>query len=263
MTSQTRPLALVTGASSGIGLELAKCCAERGYDLVIAADRPLADAVRVLREMGAGVEAIEADLATEAGVDRFLAAAVDMGRPIEVLCANAGHGLGKGFLDQDFDEIRHVIDTNVTGTVYLLHKVGRGMRERGDGHILIVGSIAGYMPGTFQAVYNATKAFVDSFAMALRAELDGSGVSVTCLMPGPTDTEFFARADMLDTKLARGKKDDPGYVAKVGFEAMLRGDGDIVSGWKNRLQAMLATVTPAGMLAEQHRKQAAPGSGHR
>jgi len=173
-----------------------------------------------------------------------------------------GHGLGKGFLDQDFDEVRHVIDTNITGTIYLLQKIGRDMRDRRQGRILITGSIAGFIPGTYQAVYNGTKAFIDSFSFALRAELKDSGVTVTCLMPGPTDTEFFERADMLDTKVGQGKKDDPADVARTGFDAMMRGDGDIVSGWKNKLQTAMASVTPSGVLAEMHRDLAEPGSGN-
>jgi uncharacterized protein len=251
-------LALVTGASTGIGYHLAMECARHGYDLLIAADEPeIKSAAADLRAQGVRVDSVEADLSTTEGVDKLYAAAA---RPVELLLANAGRGLGKGFLDQDFDEARFVIDTNVTGTVYLIQKVGRDMRSRGSGRILITGSIAGFMPGTYQAVYNGTKAFLDSFSFALRAELDGTGVSVTCLMPGATETEFFARADMLDTKVGTDKKDDPADVAKTGFEAMMRGDGDIVSGWKNKLQTVLATVTPAGMLAEQHRKMAEPSS---
>jgi short-subunit dehydrogenase len=168
--------------------------------------------------------------------------------------------LGRDFLDQDFGEVRHVVDTNITGTIYLIQRVGREMRERNSGRIMIVGSIAGFMPGTYQAVYNGTKAFLDSFSFALRAELDGTEVSVTCLMPGATDTEFFARADMLDTKVGTEKKDDPAEVARVGFDAMMRGDGDIVSGWHNKLQSALANIMPASMLAEQHRKMAQPGT---
>ena len=261
MAQSIRPLAIVTGASSGIGFELARCCVRDGYDLVIAADEPeIHEAAQRLRQDGAAVEPVEADLSTPEGNDRLLAAAERLGRPVEILCANAGRGLGHGFLDQDFGELRHVIDTNVTGTLYLIQKVGREMRSRGSGHILITGSIAGFIPGTFQAVYNGTKAFLDSFAFALRAELDDAGVTVTCLMPGATDTEFFARADMLDTKVGAGKKDDPADVARIGYEAMKRGDGDVVSGWKNELQTALATITPSGMLAEQHRKMAEPGS---
>ncbi len=135
------------------------------------------------------------------------------------------------------------------------------MRARGQGRILITGSIAGFMPGTYQAVYNGTKAFLDSFSFALRHELKDSGVTVTCLMPGATETEFFERADMLDTKVGQSRKDDPVDVAKTGFDAMMRGDGDVVSGWMNKLQSAIALVTPSDMLAEQHRKMAEPGSG--
>jgi uncharacterized protein len=119
------------------------------------------------------------------------------------------------------------------------------------------------MPGTYQAVYNGTKAFIDSFSFALRAELKDSGVTVSCLMPGATDTEFFARADMLDTKVGAKKKMSAVEVAKIGFEAMMRGEGDVVAGWKNKIQQALSNVTPAEVLAEQHRKLAAPGSTHK
>ena len=253
-------LAVVTGASSGIGLELARQCAGNGFDLVIAADDPaIEQAAGELRKLGAAVETVQADLATLDGVDRLYAAL--KGRAVDALLANAGHGLGHGFLDQDFAEARHVIDTNITGTLYLIHKVGRDMRSRGKGRILITGSIAGFMPGSFQAVYNGTKAFIDSFSFALRDELKDSGVTVTCLMPGPTDTEFFERAGMMDTAVGQGKKDDPAMVAKVGFDAMMDGEGDVVAGWKNKLQTTMATVTPSGVLASQHRKMAEPGSG--
>jgi len=183
------------------------------------------------------------------------------GRPIDALLANAGRCLGKAFIDQDWDAIRHVIDTNVTGTVYLAHKVANEMRRRKQGRILFTGSIAGFMPGTFQAVYNATKAFIDSFSFALRAELKDSGVTVTCLMPGATETEFFERADLMDTKVGQSKKDDPADVAKVGYDAMIAGTGDVVSGWQNKLRSAIANITPSGVLAEMHRGMAEPGSG--
>jgi short-subunit dehydrogenase len=212
-----------------------------------------------LRELGVAVQAVEADLATIEGVDELVGAV--NGRPIDALLANAGHGLGKAFLDQDWQGLRHVIDTNITGTVYLVHKVGNEMRARKSGRILFTGSIAGFMPGTYQAVYNASKAFVDSFSFALRAELKESGVTVTCLMPGATETDFFERADMMDTKIGQSKKDDPADVAKVGYDAMIAGGGDVVSGWQNKLQSAIASITPSGILAEMHRSKAEPGSG--
>jgi short-subunit dehydrogenase len=260
MSANPRTLAIVTGASSGIGYELAKLCAENGFDLLIAADQPeIQKAADQFRALGVEVQPVEADLATLEGVEKLYAAT--KGRPVELLLANAGHGLGHAFLDQDFNEARHVIDTNITGTIYLIQKVGREMRERGQGRILITGSIAGFMPGSFQAVYNGTKAFIDSFSFALRNELKDTGVTVTCLMPGATQTEFFERADMMDTKVGQQEKDDPAQVAKDGFEAMMKGEADVVSGWKNKVQTTVANVTPNTVLAEQHRKMAQPGTG--
>src|SRR5918999_4482586 len=260
MTSDTRPLAIVTGASAGIGYELAKCCAQQGFDLLVAADQPaIHDAAQDFHALGAAVEAVEADLATLDGVDRLYAAA--KGRPVEALLANAGHGLGHSFLDQNFDEVRHVIDTNITGTLYLIQQVGKDMRARNRGRILITGSVAGFMPGSFQAVYGGTKAFLNSFSFALRNELKDTHITVTCLMPGATETAFFERADMLDTKVGQEGKDDPADVAKAGFEAMMRGEGDVVTGWQNKLQTTMANVMPSDMLAERHRIIAEPGSG--
>jgi short-subunit dehydrogenase len=255
----TRPLAIVTGASSGIGFELAKLCAENGFDLIIAADEPAIDtAADALRSIGVTIEPLMVDLATQQGVEQLHA--LVGGRPVDYLLANAGHGLGRAFLDQDFEEIRHVIDTNVTGTVYLVQLITREMRARGEGKVLLTGSIAGFMPGTFSAVYNGTKAFINSFSFALRAELKGSGVTVTCLMPGATDTNFFARADELDTKVGAEEKDDPVDVARVGFDAMMAGQGDVVSGLKNKVMTSIASITPSGIAAEQHRRMAEPGS---
>lgn len=255
-----RPLAVVTGASTGIGLELAKCCAADGYDLLIAADEPLInDAAEQLKRYGGQVEALEVDLSTTEGVNQLYQKVG--GRPIAALVANAGRGLGKGFLDQDFKEARRVVDTNITGTIYLIHKVGNDMRRLGEGKILITGSIAGFMPGSFQAVYNGTKAFIDSFSEAIREELKGTGITVTCLMPGATETEFFKRADLMDTKIGQKEKDDPAEVAKVGYEAMKRGDDSVIYGLKNKAQVAMSRVMPATKMAEKHREETEPGSG--
>jgi uncharacterized protein len=257
-SDSTRPLAVVTGASTGIGFELAKQCAANGFDLILAADEPMDRAVAECRELGARVDTVTADLATLPGVD---ALADRIGpRPVDALLANAGHGLGQAFLDQDFDEVQHVIATNITGTIYLIHRVATKMRARGHGRILITGSVAGYMPGSYHAVYNGTKAFIDSFSYALRNELKDTGVTVTCLMPGATETEFFKRAGLEDTKVATDSKDDPVDVAKQGFEAMMSGDADVVTGWKNKVQTTVANVTPNELLAEQHRKMTQPGT---
>ena len=256
---QTRPLAIVTGASSGIGRELATIAAQEGFDLIVAADTPLDEAVADFEALGASVQAIQCDLATKEGIDQVVSTIGQ--RPVAALLANAGHGLGHGFLDQDFEQAMHVIETNVTGTLYLVHEIGRRMRDAGAGRMLFTGSIAGYMPGSYQAVYNATKAFVDSFALALRNELQDTGVTVTCLMPGVTDTEFFERADLMDTKVGtQDDKADPAEVARIGFDAMMKGEADVVAGMKNKLQVAMAGVTPKEVLAEQHRKMAQPGT---
>jgi short-subunit dehydrogenase len=262
MVNSTRPLAIVTGASSGIGLELAKCCAREGFDLIIAADEAkITSAADELRAISVNVEAVETDLATLEGVDKLYA--LVRGRKVDALLANAGHGLGKGFLDQDFTDVLHVVNTNVVGTLYLIHKIGQDMVRQGEGRILITGSVAGFIPGTYQAVYNGTKAFIDSFSFALRAELKGSGVSVSCLMPGATETEFFERAGLMDTKVGVSRKDDPADVAEAGFKAMMKGEGDVVTGLKNKIETSLANITPAEMLAEKHRRMAEPGSANK
>jgi short-subunit dehydrogenase len=257
-----RQLAVITGASTGIGYELARCCAAAAYDLVIAADEPqIRTAAESLAAIGVEVTAVETNLATIEGVDELCS--VFEGRRVDVLLANAGRGLGKAFLDQNFGDIRHVIDTNITGTVYLIHKVGQQMRMDGKRRILITGSIAGFMPGTYQAVYNGTKAFLDNFSFALRAELKNSGVTVTCLMPGATETEFFERADLMDTKIGQRKKMDPSEVAMQGFDAMMNGDGEGVTGWMNKMRTAISSITPSGILAEAHRSMTEPGSAHK
>lgn len=252
--------AVITGASTGIGFELASIAAEQGHDLLVIANEPLIDAAASdFRRHGVEVRSVQADLATIDGVSQLLDAAG--GRQIDVLCANAGHGLGRAFIDQRPEEWRHVIDTNVTGTVYLLQKVLQQMVACNDGKILVTGSIAGYMPGTFNAVYNATKAFIDNFTDALRNEIrDREGVSLTTLMPGPTEAEFFDRAGLMDTKVGQQEKDDPAKVARDGWDAMIKGEAHIVTGWKNKIQKTVANVTPASALAEMHRSMAEPGT---
>lgn len=254
-------LAIVTGASTGIGFELATLAAKDGYDLIVVADEPLIEAASEdLRQFGTEVRSVEVDLSTIQGVDTLLAAA--NGRAIDVLAANAGIGTGGPFLEQEVANWRHSIDTNITGTVYLLQKVLRDMVARGEGRVLVTGSIAGYIPGSFNAVYNATKAFIDNFTEALRNELeDAEGVTLTTLMPGATDTEFFARADMLDTGVGQQEKADPVKVARDGWDALMAGKGHIVSGLSNKLQVAASGVVPQSMLARMHRGMAEPGSG--
>jgi len=252
-------LAVVTGASSGIGLEIAKLAARDGYDLIVAADTPFVEARPALKEFGVEVQQVEADLATQQGVEQLLAMVA--GRPVDVLVANAGHGLGHGFLDQSPQEWQHIVSTNITGTLLLVQPIAKRMVERGRGRILITGSIAGHMAGTFQAVYNGSKAFIDSFAAALNEELRDTGVTVTCLKPAATETEFFHRAEIEDTKIGQAKKDDPADVAQAGWEAMNKGEPSVIYGLKNKLQAAGAEMMTDAMTAKMHRAQAEPGGG--
>ena len=252
-------LAVVTGASSGIGLELARLAAKDGYDLIVAADTPFVEAGPALREFGVDVEELEVDLATKQGVSQLLDRIGE--RRVDVLVANAGHGLGHGFLEQSPDEWQHIIDTNVTGTLLLIQPVVKQMVERGEGKVLITGSVAGHMSGAFQAVYNGSKAFIDSFAAALNEEIKRSGVTVTCLKPGATETAFFHRAELDDTKAGQAKKDDPADVAKTGWEAMKKGEPAVIYGIKNKLQVAAADVMTDAATAKIHRSQMEPGSG--
>ena len=253
-----RPLAIVTGASSGIGRELARLVAADGYDLLIAANEPeIEEAARDVKGAGA-VETVQCDLGTEHGVQELVDAV--RGRAVAVLMANAGTGVGGLFLDQDFTQAKDVIDVNVTGTISLIHTIARGMRDRGAGRILITGSIVDDIPGPYNLIYNASKAFIESFGYGLRNELKDTNVSVTILMPGLTDTKFFERADMEDTGVGQSSlKDDPADVARDGYEAMKNGEAAQVGGnFTNSIQSALSKVLPDTLLAEVHRHMAKP-----
>lgn len=247
---------IITGASSGIGAQLAKLASADGYELLLVADTPFVDPAAGI----AGAQTLEVDLSTIEGVDRLLGTVA--GRRIDLLCANAGHGLGGPFLEHEVADWRHVIDTNITGTIYLLQKVLQQMVAQGEGKVLVTGSIAGWMPGSFSAVYNGTKAFVDNFTAAIRNELkDHAGIILTTLEPGPVETNFFHRAGMDDTKVGQGKKSDPADVAKDGWDALNAGKDAIISGWANKLEVAVAGVLPQSIPAEMHRGMAEPGSG--
>lgn len=252
--ADSRPLAVVTGASSGIGLHLACECARNGFDLLIAADRPLDGVLSQLDAMDAVVDSVQADLATLEGVDQLCDALGD--RPVHALLANAGHALGKPFLDQDFNEAKHVVDTNITGTLYLIHKVGNAMRRRGQGRILITGAVAGLQPNLPLAVYNSTTSFIDAFAWALRGELEPAGLTVTCLMPGMTDTAFFERAGLANGD-SLGEMMDPAEVARLGFNAMMQGRGNVWAGFRNKVKIGPAHDETVPDLVAELRREAA------
>jgi short-subunit dehydrogenase len=250
-------LAVVTGASSGIGLELARCAAADGCDMILVARGDLSEGEAACREAGAAsVQTVNADLATREGIMALMDAIGD--RPVAALFANAGSGQGGPFLDQQWSEIAQTIHTNITGTVALIHMVGQKMRARDEGRILVTGSIVGDMPGTFQLTYNSTKAFLDDFSVGLAEELRDTNVVVSCLLPGATETPFFEKADMEDTPIGRSKKADPAKVAKDGYKALLDGDAKIVSGIMNKVQYLFADILPDELVAKMHRRMAKP-----
>ena len=256
-----RPLSVITGASSGIGFELAKLAAADGHDLVICANEPRIRAVASeLEVFGGSMTAVEVDLDTLEGVQR-LTNHIRTRTP-DYLMANAGVGVGGAFLDQPIRQHLNVVNVNVGATIALLHSVGRKMCDADHGRILVIGSIIDDIPGPFNSVYNASKAFIDSFCDALRHELKDSQVSVTCLMPGLTDTAFFERADMENTFVGKTRlKDDPAKVAKDGYEAMMKGEAIVVGGnVLNKVQSLFSEVLPDRLLAELHSFIAKPKS---
>lgn len=226
----TKGLALVTGASSGIGYELAKLLADEGYDLVVAAD---GDGIRSsadkLSAAGVNVEAVQVDLRKPEEVEKLYRTATAAGRDLDVAVINAGTGRAGPFVEGDVDTDLSIVDLNVRSTMLLAKLVLRDMAARGDGKVLLTSSIAATMPGSLQTVYNASKSFVQSFSEALYDELRDTGVTVTALMPGPTETNFFRRGHMLNTVVGRMSKDDPAEVARQGYEALMRGDRKVVA----------------------------------
>ncbi|MBH5131569.1 MULTISPECIES: SDR family NAD(P)-dependent oxidoreductase [Streptomyces] len=256
----SRPLALVTGASSGIGHELAALFAEHGYDLVVnAEDERLEHAAQRLRETGVEVRAVRADLRRPEGVDHLVAALT--GLTVDVAALNAGVGQGGAFVDTDLADDQSVIDLNVTSTVRLTKPILRDMVVRGVGRLMFTSSVAATMPGAFQSVYNASKSFVQSFAQALQEEVADTGVTVTSFMPGPTETDFFRRAGMADTKVGTMPKDDPAQVARQAFDAVMKGRGKLVTGSaRTKAQGVADKVLPDRVKAAVHRRMAEPGT---
>ncbi|MCK8643373.1 SDR family NAD(P)-dependent oxidoreductase [Mycobacterium colombiense] len=224
-------VAMVTGASSGIGLELAELFAQQGYDLVVAAENEaIHPAATTLSRWGVDVRPVQVDLRTAEGVEKLYQEATEGGRPLDAVALNAGIGGGGSFVEGELDDDMSIIDLNVRSTVHLAKLVLRNMTRRGAGRVLLTSSLASMAPGPFEAVYHASKSFVQSFAGALQDELRDTGITVTSLLPGTIDTNFFNRAGMDETRAGKKPKDDPAEVARQGFEAMMRGDRRVVGG---------------------------------
>lgn len=256
-----KKLALITGASSGIGLELARVFAEEGFDLVVnSASEKIFEAGEALRNLGADVTEIEADLSTREGADLLYESIQKLGRPLDAVALNAGVGVSGEFIATDFDEEFRMLNLNIVYTVYLAKRFLKDFCDRDEGKILLTSSIAGEMPGPYYAVYAATKAFIQSFTEALHFEMKDTGrdVTITALQPGATDTEFFARAGMLDTPAGESEKDDPAKVARDGFDALMAGKDHVVSGMKNKLMTAAGKFGSEQLGAKNHASMARP-----
>lgn len=259
-TQRKNPFAVITGASAGIGLELARVCVENGFDLLICAED--ARIAEVAKELGATdstvIQHVQADLATYEGCEKLVDAIT---RPVDALLLNAGVGVGGAFVDNQLERELRMIALNCNHTVHVAKRIIPQMVQRGSGRVLITGSEVSTAPNPYQAVYGATKAFVMSFGEAIRYEVADSGVTVTVLQPGATDTEFFERADLMDTKVGQAKKDAPALVAKQGFEAMMKGKDSVAGGsFKSRMQTFMNELLPETTKAKMAGKQTEPGS---
>jgi short-subunit dehydrogenase len=258
-----RPLAVVTGASSGIGFHLARIFAENGFDLLVNSDSAkILEVVPDLEIYGGQVIAVQADLSTFEGVEKLWHAIESSGKPLNAIAINAGIGVGGDFArETDLQQELKLIQLNVASAVQLAKYAAGSMVERHFGRILFTSSIAGTMPTPLEAVYGASKAFILSFAESLRHELKDAGVTVTALQPGPPNTNFFHRAGMDNTEVGSEGKftNDPAEVARQGYEALMAGKDHVFSSsLKTKIQGELGKFLPQSMKAEQHRKMAEP-----
>lgn len=256
---QNRKFAVITGGSSGIGYELAKVLLDNDFDVLLSAEQGLASAAEELRDGTASVQTVTADLTTFDGNEQLIAAIEGQGRPVDVLALNAGVGVAGSFLETSLDDDLAMVQLNIGSALHLAKKLLPPMVASQQGRLLITSSIAAAMPGPYYATYAASKAFLLSFAEAIRYELRDTGVSVTALQPGPTDTDFFDRAGMQDTPVYDAKKDDPAEVAREAYDALMAGREKIVTGSvKNTVQAATARVMPDAAKAALHAGQTKP-----
>jgi len=259
--SNQKNYALITGGTSGIGLELAKLFAKDGYNLVLVArnEAALSKTASELKQLNdITVETISKDLFKPENTFELYQEIKSKNLQIDVLVNDAGQGQYGEFLDSDIEREIDIINLNIVSLVILTKHFLTDMVARGTGKILNLSSLASKTPGPYQSVYHATKAFVQSFTEAIRSEVKDKGIVVTALLPGVTDTDFFNKADMLDSKAVQGEKADPADVAQDGYDALMNDDDKVVSGFKNKMQAAMGNLMPDEMVAEQVKKQQEP-----
>jgi short-subunit dehydrogenase len=252
---------LITGGTSGIGFELAKIFAYNGYNLIIVArnENELQRAYQEFTLIGVDVITISKDLFLKESPFEVYNEVKERGLTVEILVNDAGQGQYGEFAETDIYRELDIIQLNICSLVVLTKLFLRDMLQRGNGKILNLSSVASKAPGPLQSVYHGTKAFVQSFTEAVRNEVKNTGVTLTALLPGPTDTDFFNKASMQEAKMvAEGELDDPVKVAKDGYEALMRGDDMVVSGFRNRMNVMMSNMLPDDKVAENMHKKQAP-----
>lgn len=254
--------ALVTGGTSGIGYELAKLLAKDGYNIILVArgEEGLENAKKEL-ESTYNIEAltISKDLFYAGNAFELVDEVREKGIRVDILVNDAGQGLYGEFKDTDIQRELEIVQLNISSLLVLTKSFLQDMVARGQGKILNLASIAGKLPGPRQAVYHGTKAFVHSFTEAIRSELKDSGVTITSLLPGATDTDFFNKAGMQESKIVQeGELADPAKVARDGYDALMSGDDMVISGFKNKMQVGMSNVMPDSAVADKMKKQQAP-----
>lgn len=255
--------ALITGATNGIGYELARLFAADGYQLVIVArdsDELDRTTMELSAQYGVNITPIAIDLFDRQNAHQLFQMVQEKGISIDVLVNNAGQGVYGKFQDTELERELNIMDLNMGSLVILTKLFLKPMLEKGNGKILNLASIASKLPGPWQAVYHGTKAFVLSFSEAIRSELEGTGITVTALMPGPTDTDFFNKADMQDSKMVQDESSlaDPAKAAADGYKALMEGRDKVISGFKNKAQVAMGNMMPDSAVADTMYQQQKP-----